>query len=77
MQFDKNHNIVLEYQPYFKHLELLRIYDPENGGPHYGLYTPNYYSSCFMKQEQFSVLPPRHRASRGDLTYYPHMRVYR
>lgn len=69
MQFDRNHNIVLgEGQPYFKHIEMLRIYDPSNGGPHYGLYTPRYYPSCYMKQERFV---------NDGIKYYPHTRVYR
>lgn len=68
MLFDKNLNYVLEYQPYFDHIEQLRIYDPNNGGPHYGLYTPNYYPSCYMKQERFD---------NEHVIFNPHARLYR
>lgn len=46
LEFDRNMKIVRRFRPYINQEEkYLAIYNPE-GGPYYGLYSNNYYTSC-------------------------------
>lgn len=77
LEFDKELNTVRKYRPYINQEEGSRsiiIYNPE-GGPFYGLYTPNPYPLCADKCHACYV-----EQNKGKNYYntklFPHERIY-